>query len=361
MNKMIKYIFSILTITLCLSFNISLQAQSGSYGNTYIQSESQFPVYGIHYFGNSEKGESPGLINTNKGSTPGMITFFEGASWINVSDYQYINGYVRTFSNEGFTFPIGDLGFYRPLSISEGGTGTSAAYFLDNPVRIPEVVTTTLRSNSDAPKYVLSDTEYWMINGDMSTRVTITYDINSSIADITEGDISKLKMLGWNGNEWEVVPSKLDEYSLDNNSFRPSASGTLSTLSSGSLTTIEPIVPNDYTIITFGVESRGDDTKSEIEFNTAIVNNEKIEFTIFPNPSFSLSEVNVDYKLMNIDSEATLVVYNANGQLIYDHNLKESKNIYKLPFSDDTNGTYYLGITTANGSRLFKPVIITGK
>ena len=73
-----------------------------------------------------------------------------------------------------------------------------------------------------------------------------------------------------------------------------------------------------------------------------------------------LNQLKVDYEL-TATSKARLEIYNSNSQLLYQQKLEESKDILKLPFSENTSGTYYLGIVTESGSKLFKPVIVTGR
>jgi hypothetical protein len=358
---MIKNIFSILALALCLICHYNINAQTGSFGNTYIQSNSALPVYGELFFGNSDKGEAPGTLNTNKGSDPGVITFYENASWENANDFQHINGFVSSYSIDGFTFPIGDLGFYRPLIVSGDVQGTTAAYFLDNPKKNVDVVTVQSRSYNEVNDYEISDLEYWKISGDKAVNITLTYDVNSSISDLTEGDLSKLRIIGWTGSQWEVIPSDLDNYQSDISSSKNTFTSNESTLSSGSITTKDAIVPNEYQLITFGIEARNSDAESEIEFNTAIINDELIEFTLFPNPTLNLSQLNIDYKLTNVDEGSKIVVFDALGQIVYQQELEKSKDIYKLPFSETTSGTYHVGVVTQNGSRLFKPVIVLAK
>lgn len=362
MNKMIKNIFSVIIISICLLSQINVTGQTGSFGNTYIQSNSAFPVYGELYFGNSDKGQNPGVINTNKGSNPGVITFFEDASWSNANDFQHINGFVKSFVSESFTFPIGDLGFYRPLVIRGQTSGTSASYFLDNPKKNTSVVTSELRSSTAAPEYLVSDVEYWQIAGDNEVTLTLTYDANSSIEDLTSGDLSQLQIIGWNGDRWELIPSKVDDSQVDISSYIGEFTSTPSTIISGSISTLSPITPNDYQLVTFGVESRNTDTNTDLEFNnTSIVQNEMLELTIFPNPALNLDQLKLDYKTTNVDDGFSIVIYDGLGQVIFQQEMKESKDIYKLPFSESTSGTYYIGIITENGSRLFKPVVVTAK
>ena len=83
--------------------------------------------------------------------------------------------------------------------------------------------------------------------------------------------------------------------------------------------------------------------------------------TLFPNPILDLNQLKIDYKLTNVEEGFKVVVVDALGQIVYQQEIEESKDIYKLPFSENTSGTYHVGIITKNGSRLFKPVVVTAK
>lgn len=358
---MIKKIFSVLILSITVFCLSNVSAQTGSFGNTYIPSASGFPVFGELHFNNSNKGENPGVIYTNKGSVPGLITFFENASWSNANDFQHIDGFVKSNVPGTFTFPIGDLGFYRPIIMSSKNMGNVAAYFLDNPLKNTSVVAVGARSSTSvASEFTLSDSEYWQVGGTNPATITLTYDLNSSIADLTEDELSRLEIMGWNGDSWEVIPSEIDEYQYDISTYNGKRSIYKSDSSNGSISTINPIIPDDYHILTFGVQKRSSEATVNIEYNTSIVQDEMIEFTLFPNPTLDLNQLKVDYELTNI-SKARLEIYNSNAQLLYQQKLEDSKDILKLPFSENISGTYYLGIVTESGSKLFKPVIVTGR
>jgi len=127
---------------------------------------------------------------------------------------------------------------------------------------------------------------------------------------------------------------------------------------SGSITT-EEIVPNDYDVFTFAVIS-STANEGNIEFGSELNDNERIEMTVFPNPTSDLSLLNVDYDISDVQSDAFLVVYNPIGEIILQQRLLDAKSILQLPsHSESTSGMYHIGIATDKGSKVFKPVVIT--
>jgi len=357
---MIKIRFSILLLSILSSllFVNGLDAQvSASYGNMYIHAKGSLAIFGSHHFGAADKSYNSAIIRTNRGTNPGMISFVNKALWTNANDFRHVDGYARSFKSDAFTFPIGNLGFYRPISIV-GGYGMSAAYYLDNPEKLPNV--SYLKASSQ--EFNVSDIEYWNIAGNKEAIISLTYDSNSDIESLTSGDLSKLRILGWNGSEWEVIPAEIDDEMIDISVSNGSRLSEASNLELGSITTTKAIVPSDYQILTFGVETRtGDLVDGDLEYNSALVSTENIDLTVFPNPTFNLDNLNIDYNLQNVEGAAFIEIYNSNGELIYRNELSKRKDIYKLPFSEDVNGTYYLGIVSESGSRIFKPVIVTAR
>ena len=56
----------------------------------------------------------------------------------------------------------------------------------------------------------------WDIDGNIRTQVTLTWDSRSNIESLTESDLNRLTMIGWRGNQWELIPSSIDRFTLDN-------------------------------------------------------------------------------------------------------------------------------------------------
>ena len=326
---------------------------SNSLGNMYIPSDGFISVFSDLNFENGGFGIQPGIISTNRSSKPGAVNFVN-AEWTNANDFKHVDGYVRVLDDSPFIFPIGDLGFFKPLAIS-GAKGTTAAYYLDNPKKLNNLELRS-RNSSDQNNITISDTEYWHLKGTKATHITLTWDLNSDIEELCNGNLEDLKICAWNGEAWIVLPSVVDGNVLDISQSKAKYLNQESNFNAGSITTLNEIIPNNISYITFGTEFKSD--KEEIDFVEEKIENENIELTVFPNPTFNLNNLKVDYSIEN-KSNAFIEIYNSVGQLIFREQLLEKEDIYNVNFSNNIAGQYTIGIVTEKGSRRFRPVIIT--
>lgn len=357
--------FKIIVLTVLLTSTMSmLFAQSGinSLGNIYIHVNSEMGIHGNLFFNNNGAGTYPGIIVTNRNSLqPGALSFGERGSWENADDSRHVDGYVKVYHDEAFTFPLGNLGYYKPVSIS-GGYGTMAAYYYDNPLKLPNVADAisvrASSSQSDDEGYLnISDLEYWDIKGDSKTEITFYWDVNSNIGQLTNDDLSKLTLVGWTGNSWEVISSSVDENVINTENSACLKAGIQSDLYYGSITS-EEIIPNGYEVFAFAAIS--DSAKEgDVEFGSETIGDERIELTLFPNPTVDISELNIDFDITDVKSDAYIEVYNEMGESLYRQFMIEKKGIINLPFIEGTSGIYHIGITTEKGTRVFKPVVVT--
>ena len=100
--------------------------------------------------------------------------------YVNESDDTHVDGYTSYTGNNAYTFPIGDDFRLRPLSIevSASETTSSAAYFYEDPNQ-PSTFASFNREELDDDVGNVSPVEFWDLNGDTSTRVTLAWDILS--------------------------------------------------------------------------------------------------------------------------------------------------------------------------------------
>jgi len=347
----------------CILAAYCLSAQMTSYGNMYIHHGAEIFVHGKLIFNaNNGAGTHPGIITTSRHSqSPGVVSLM-GSEWENAAEDRFVDGYVKVYNDNPFTFPIGNLGNFQPISIS-GASGTTAAYIYDDARKLPFIDSSVSLRSSEATtsdtNVRASDVEYWDLRGEKATKVTLHWDVNSTIEHLTNGDLSNLTVVGWNGSSWEVISSSVDQNVFYATESPASFSGESSTYSFGSITTDGDIVPDDYDVITFGVLSSEDLKDGETEFGSELVNNETIELTLFPNPTTDLSNINIDYDLSQTQSDATLVIFDSRGETVYTKQLLEKEAVINLSYQGNTSGVYHIGIYTENGSKVFKPVVIT--
>jgi hypothetical protein len=247
-----KRIIGYLIITL-FAINGNLYSQSSSFGNTYIFNNGEMGIVNIqHNFFNGGSGIQPGIVGTDRTVTQGFMSFVGTASWTGASDAMHVDGYVKTYMTTAFTFPIGDNGKYRPAAVSTAALANpaNAAYY---GVSGTSAITSRLRGGNepvlpasgpfntalkDADVVTVDNVEYWDINGATSSKITLTWDATSAITSL-----STVSILGWNGTQWVAIPSTVDVTSL---------LGGASSLTSGSITTTNDLVPNTYEVYTLG-------------------------------------------------------------------------------------------------------------
>jgi len=137
-----------------------------------------------------------GIVNNNNN----LLTFNNNANAIDASDVSFANGIVRKVGNQAFTFPVGDNGFYAPLSISPPGNAAhhfTCQYFDINP-DVPGYDVTLFDPALDH----ISTCEYWILdrtNGASNVSVTLSWETARSCS-VTNP--STLRVARWDGAQW---------------------------------------------------------------------------------------------------------------------------------------------------------------
>ncbi len=189
-----------------------------------------------------------GVINNANLITGDIITprnrsnifsnFIDDGFYSGENDVSHIDGYAAITNKETFTFPVGDADRLRPLTIASSATNWLAkcAYFYEDPN-----TTSTFGKNFQTSKkstnfLSVSDMEYWHLEGDVPTAVTLTWDEFSNVRKLAPY-LSDLKVVGFSREKqvWE---------NLGNTDVQGG-------MSHGSVTS-DLFVPNDYEIITIG-------------------------------------------------------------------------------------------------------------
>ncbi len=132
-------------------------------------------------------------INSNMDLTSGIILltgtwqFLNGSTATNANDNSYIDGTIVKFGNQAFTFPLGDNGLYRPISISAPVSTTDNFTALYNYADPSPTYTNT---SKDASIHHISSCEHWILNrtgGSSIVNVTLSWNINScGITSLTD-------------------------------------------------------------------------------------------------------------------------------------------------------------------------------
>ena len=230
-------------------------AQIKSYGKTIIENTGDMRVYKDWSFRTLAYSSSNGILGTERRMNKSHISFMQGSSWSGASDKTYVDGYVRSFLTNKFVFPIGDNDQFKPVAVEKASSlnPTEAAYFAANPnsaITSPFIgsISEVLPAGGPVPTnkkqsavYQISSKEYWDVNGSELTRLTLSWNDKSDIKKLTNGGLKNLTIVGWNGNEWEIIPSNVDAFSVF---------GVSSNINLGSITTKDEIDLNAYSVYT---------------------------------------------------------------------------------------------------------------
>lgn len=135
-------------------------------------------IYGIADF-------TSGIIDNTE--YIGRLTFYDDANALNASNASYVNGPVKKYSNNDFTFPVGKEGFYRWAKLSEISSISAlyeVTYFLKNSGEIHS------HENKEEGILEIDDREYWSlveeIPNDEELLLTLSWNEETTSPSIYE-------------------------------------------------------------------------------------------------------------------------------------------------------------------------------
>ncbi|TDP61139.1 T9SS type A sorting domain-containing protein [Flavobacterium dankookense] len=212
-----------ITFLLAIGFlSNSLCGQSINSGTIYVSDNSEYFIQnGNLDFDNISNATTQ---TTRTDANYGKVSFTQNSGWINASDAHFLDGYGRSYSPDLFILPVGQSGIFAPVGVDPvNDLGIDGAYFAS----APSAVGTTLGFGISS----VSTTEYWRVLGS-SSKITLTYRASSNATFISANNLPNLIIAGWNGTQWEEIPSSLDPVSI---------LGGTSTLISGSITSTSEV------------------------------------------------------------------------------------------------------------------------
>lgn len=354
MSKLKRILTVMLVVGLCATTSFS-QNHSVSLGNFYVPKKGKVAIFSSHNFAEVGSGMLSGLLATDRSKDRGHIVFSAESNWVNASTFTHIDGYVLSTKNEAFVYPVGDNGIYAPVGLSNS-KNLEAAYFAVDPT---EAVTSIILSDeytavpeagpfdieSFTPELLkVSDKEYWDINGETETKITLTWDDHSDIDELVKSDLNKLTVVGWDGVEWVPIKSSIDERALDLSSSKYLNTPNSSNLDMGSITTAEAFAPNEFYVYTLGYLA----IDNRIDRNTV---------SIYPNPVKSGSFINVRYFLAESNT-GQIKIFNSNNQLIITEKLNVQEDKIELPLGEHKRGIFTLALTNDKGHTVYKKLIV---
>ena len=247
-----------------------------------------------------------GNVITPRNNTNVFPNFINDAFYIGENNVSLVDGYAAMTNKEIFTFPVGDDERLRPLSISSSTVNpfTKCAYFYENP-NTPSTFGKSYQTRKKGSNYLsISEKEFWHLEGDVPSSVTLTWDEWSNISLLAEY-VSDIKVVGWHKEQKMWV-------NLGNTDVQGE-------MTYGSITS-EVFIPNAYEIITLG----GNDDKLE-EFSTIELDN----YFMTPNGDGKNDFLILDGIEKSPDN--SIQIFNRYGILVY------SKTNYQNEFKGVSN------------------------
>lgn len=204
-------------------FLAKLNAQGVSFfGNTYIDSGGNLYVENlpINFQGN---------LITNENENYGQLVVNNVT--INSSNSGFADGFVKSYSIGDFEFPIGDDVVYAPVEFGiQSNQPVTGKYSLGG---TPD----TSQHIPDLEK--ISENEFWQLISNSEGELTLRWQQISGIEALTNQDLSKLRMVGWNqsANQWEIIEHEIP---------------VVGDFDLGQLKSLNAVDLNTYTAFTFG-------------------------------------------------------------------------------------------------------------
>ncbi|WP_282051074.1 gliding motility-associated C-terminal domain-containing protein [Maribacter aquivivus] len=247
-----------------------------------------------------------GDIITSRVASEVNINFLNNSFYIGEGDNTKVDGYAAMSKKFEFTFPIGQYGKLRPLSIESISSNDYAksAYYYEDP-NTPSVFNTSFSTFiKENEALSISEYEFWHLESTIPSKVTLTWDEESN-AYLFGETIAEIKVVGW---------SVIDNIWIDLGNTNVEGN-----FAYGSVTS-EEFIPSDYEIITLGGNSDIIETLDNITLDN---------YYMTPNGD----GINDYLEIEGIDSSPNnvLQIYNRYGRLVF------SKNNYSDEFTGISN------------------------
>lgn len=257
---------------------------------------------GINNNGNLITGD----IRTPRTESLISSTFFDDSFYTGESSVSKVDGYAAITHKSEFVFPVGNDERLRPLTIASVAINSSVkcAYFFEDPNN-SKSLNAIFSTRKRAVDYMsVSTTEFWRLEGDVPSYVTLTWDGYSDTKAL--GDyLSDLKVVGWSKEtrQWENLGNTAVSGGL--------AYGTV---------TSALFVPDEYEIITLGGNDDALETYDTIEL---------ANYFMTPNGDGSNDLLILDG--IEKSPSNSLQIFNRYGVLVY------TKDNYTNDFNGESN------------------------
>lgn len=312
------------------------QIRSGAYSETHIPADGFISIFGAHSF-NYMKTEK-GIIHTQRGEHKSALIFAESGSWSAASQEGYVDGFVKSYKNDQFVYPVGDQGQYRPILL-KNSREVSVAFVRDNP---NETISNRLDKINGLES--VNDIEYWTVHGDNPSLITLSWDGGSDIFGWVGDDLSKLTIAGYDGAEWKVIPSKVDESIFDFSRSEGLITSRGSSTNRGTISSTNEVDLSTISHFAIGV------------LNDAFTD-QALSLSVFPNPAVENNYVYVDYAFGS-DKGGKVIVKSMDDYSVRQQVLEGKTGKLKLSTDDMKGGVYWVIIEDDRGRKQYTKLIL---
>ncbi len=288
--------------------------------------------------------------STDRASLPGYFSGIMGTSFTGASDAANINGYVKKYGNESFTFPVGTGADIRTVLINNNAGLNSDAYSTAWIVGDPSNNLDPTAPNMGAHSIIsmgpgiisVSPIGQWDWEvgnaGNLGTGTTGTglgVPITVTIPDMSNfASIANLRLVGWDGTQWiDLSGGSTANGNTENSTLSGSMVTGITAIAIGSTSFILPVK-----LVSFSAKEK--DCMVEVSWITAEeINSSKYEL-----------EQSTDGIYFN--KIATVNSRNADNGSSYFTTIKQQKqnSYYRLKMVDKDGRFEYSGIILLSGN-----------
>lgn len=231
-----------------------------------------------------------GDLITSRKVANGYPLFTYDSFYTGESSVSKVDGYAGMEHKQDFTFPVGDEARLRWLRLESQALNARVrcAYFSEDPADSP-TLGLSFKSDPDATGLRISNSEFWKLDGDIPSRVTLSWDEQSNVSGLARF-LADLRVVGWNRSSgtWEDLGNTQVDGGRDY--------GTL---------TSDTFIPGQYEIITFGGSTETD------AFQVVELDN----YYLSPNGDGRNETLEIPAAKEYADN--TIQIYNRYGQLVF--------------------------------------------
>lgn len=223
-NKFLNQIKLFFPLFVFVSFKVL--AQSAIYGDL-----SLFQNAEINFF-NTSVHFITGNITADDTNNAQII--FSNTQPQNAKDVSHADLSVLSRNSSAFVFPTGNQGIYQPLFIDNADQADLTVRFHHNAHEDP-----FLTDEIDK----ISDQFFWEVLGNKNAVLGLSWNPSSLLHLLTD-NLENLTILGHTADGWEIIPSQLGAFAIDEI--------TPTSFASGSIISRENINFNQYDALTLG-------------------------------------------------------------------------------------------------------------